>query len=155
MQGSASRLRPAVKENHAEILSVPSCLVHQVFLLSPSKLSKKYTGIIQGTASWILCYSAFFFQACCSVNTWLRHPEGCLWNSHLLSPHKSHRAVLYRTANFRHFWGLMQKGKGPGSIKWLHCFCSLKDCTRLCKSWIFMRSWSLLLCLNRKAAQVS
>lgn len=115
---------------------------------------QKYTWIIQGTASWILCYSAFFFQACCSVNTWLRHPEGCLCNSHLLSPQQSHRAVLYRTANFRHSWVLMQKGNRPGSIKWLHWFSSLKDCMKLCKSWIFKRSWSFLFCLNRKGAQV-
>lgn len=87
---------------------------------------QKYTWIIQGTASWILCYSDFFFEACCSVNTWLRHPEGRLCNSHLLLLHQSHRAVLYRTTNFRHFLVLMQRGKGPGSIKWPHCFCSLK-----------------------------
>lgn len=110
---------------------------------------QKYTWIIQGTASWGLCYSAFFFQARWSVNTRLRHPEGCWCNSRLLSPHQSHGTALYRSVSFRHFWVFMQKGKGPGSIKWPHCFCSLKDCVRPYKSWIFKRSWSFLLCLNR------
>lgn len=152
MQGSVSRLWPAVKENHVKIFSIPSCLVHQVLLLSPSSLSKIHIDFSRYCQLYFMLFS-FFFQARWSVNTWSRYLEGQLCNSCLLSPHQSHRAALYRSVNSRHFWLLTQKEKGPGSMKWLHCFCNLKDCMRLCKSCIFKR-WSFLLGLNKEVIQV-
>lgn len=39
-------------------------------------------------------------------------------------------------------------------MKWLTCFCNIEDRMRLCRSWIFKRSCSFLLGLNRKVIQV-